>query len=355
MRKHATSSIAVLLSFTCGCYTTRQVSNTTSNPIAQPSPEEGFVVQAADGKNLRIDPNSQLRFLRVDGSVSPWFHASELVVSAEGVLLQNTTDGLLWSDVANIEVKNFSGGKTLGAIAISTAAVLVIVVAIAGAKGGSGGGGGRGTVKPVGGSKGGGRGGSNIRINGGTGMYINPQPGLNVSGTPIDTRSLGSVNLASPDPSLAQPMFPQEAERKAKAQMVVALDTSTAGPAASPAGAFSVGASVVARFGNTLEMGGGLRQLLPSGPQPIPTTFGFFRFGLHLNLDQRHLFAVPINFDLGTNLDNDAYLMKINTGLRFNATPGITIGVMPFSPTYLETPQGFGWSFPSSAELSFSF
>jgi hypothetical protein len=352
MRRHATSSVALLLSFTCGCYTTRQVSNAAATPITQPSPLEGFVVQASDGRNLRIDPNSQLRFQRVDGGLSPWFHASALVVSEEGVLIQNTADGLLWSDVVNVEVKNFSGGKTLGAIAISSAAIVVIVAAIAGSKGGSGGG--RGTVKPLGGSKGGSRGGGNIYINSSPGIYINPQPGIN--GAPlVDTRTLGGSGLTAPDPSLAQSMFPQEAERKAKAQMVVALDASTAGPTDNPAGAFSLGGSVVARMGNTLEIGGGLRQILPTGPTPIPTTFGFFRFGLHLNLDQRHLFAVPINFDLGTNFDSDSYLMKINTGLRFNATPNIAIGILPFSPTYLETRQGFGWSFPSSAEMSFSF
>ena len=354
MRRHATSSIAVLLSFTCGCYTTHQISNAATTPIAQPSPEDGFIVQTEDGRNLRIDPNSQLRFLRVDGSISPWFHASELVVSEEGVLLQNTTDGLLWSDIVNVEVKNFSGSKTLGAIAISTAAVLVIVVAIAGSKGG--GGGGRGTVKPVGGGNKGGNWGNNVRINGGTGIYINPQPGLGVAMPPVDTRSLGGAGLASPDPSLALPMFPQEAERRAKAQAVVSIEAGAGGELAVPrVGAPSASATVVARFGNTIELGGGLRQLLPTGPGPTPATFGFFRFGLHLNLDQKHRVAVPISFDLGTNLDNDSYLMKINTGLRVSLTPNTTLGVLPFSPTYLETPGSFGWSFPSSAELSFSF
>ena len=358
MRQRTTSSIAVLLSFTCGCYTTRQVSNTTT-PIAQPSPTDGFVIQATDGRNLRIDPNSQLRFQRVDGSSSPWYHTSELVVSSEGVLLQNTADGLFWSDVAGIEVKNFSGGKTLGAIAISTAAILVIVVAIVGAKGG-GGGGGRGTVKPVGGgSKGGGSHWGNnggVHINGGTGIYINPQPGLGIATPPADTHSLGGAGFTAPDPSLAQPMFPQEVERKAKAQAVVSLEAGAGGEVTVPrSGAPSASATVVARFGNTLELGGGLRQLLPINSGLVPTTFGFFRLGLHLNLDQRHLVAVPVSFDMGTNLDNDSSLMKINMGLRVSLTPNTTLGVLPFSPTYLNTPEGFGWSFPSSAELSFAF
>lgn len=308
--------------------------------------------------------------------MSPWFRISELVVSNEGVLRQNTTDGMFWSDIVDIEAKNFSGGKTLGVVAISAAVVLVVIAAIAGADGG---GGGRGSVKPAGGGNGGlggwntkggsggstggsagGGGGTSSGGNFGGGIHVHPHPnyysgGPNYQPPPRpDVQLLGAANFAIPDPTLAAPMFQEETERKAKAHVVAAVEATSVGDAFNPAAAPSMSAAAVVRLGNVVEIGGGFRQMFPtqlSGPEGL----GFFRFGLNLNLDQRHLFAVPIGFDMGTSFGNDAILYKVNAGLRLNITPNVAVGAYPLNPTYFENTTGFGWGFPSSAELSFSF
>jgi hypothetical protein len=380
MQKRLTAPLAVLLSFTCGCYTTRHVQNVT--PVAQPTTEEGVVVTANDGQKVRIDPNTQLRFQRSDGTFTPWFRVSELVGSQEGVFRQGTADGMYWADIADVEAKNFSGGKTLGVIALSAAIVAVVIVAVIGAEGGGGGGGGRGTVKPAGGggggklggwnSKGGGSAGSNgggvnsggsVNNGGGVngGIYIGPHyhnhyysAGPNPTVIRPEQQLLGAANFAIPDPSLAQPMFHEETERQAKAQLVASVEGSTVGDQFNPAAAASVSAAGVVRFGNTVEFGGGFRQMMPtqlSGPEAL----GFLRFNLHLNLDQRHLFAVPLGLDAGVGFDGNSLLYKVNAGLRLQVTPTVSVGAYPFNPTYFENNTGFGWGFPSSAELSFSF
>lgn len=68
------------------------------------------VVRDHDGDEVRIDPNSEVRFLRTDGSWTPWHQASDLWVSDDGVLVPYTAKigeldrvrvaGLTESDVA---------------------------------------------------------------------------------------------------------------------------------------------------------------------------------------------------------------------------------------------------------------
>jgi hypothetical protein len=72
------------------------------------------VVTDHDGDEVRIDPNSDVRFQRTDGSWTPWRHASSLWVSDDGVLVPYSADigeldrvsveGLSETDLAELRV-----------------------------------------------------------------------------------------------------------------------------------------------------------------------------------------------------------------------------------------------------------
>jgi hypothetical protein len=67
------------------------VSTTTSLAPAQMSAGPGaaaaILVPTADGKNVSVTLDSELRFQRRDGSFTPWFKAGEIFVNDDGVLV----------------------------------------------------------------------------------------------------------------------------------------------------------------------------------------------------------------------------------------------------------------------------
>lgn len=369
LQRRSASSVAALvsLSFTCGCYTTHTLPTQATNPITQQVHDDALVIEL-DGQPVRVDPNSRIRFLRADGSYSDWFRVSELAVSEEGVL-RREGDGLLWADIQAAELKNFSGGKTLGALAITTAAVVVVVAVLAAGDGGSGGGG-RGAVKPpkgVGrpgsGRPGVGRPGPNLNGCCVTAINVNPGPPVQVQ-APVDERALGKPGMATPDAGLAQQTFPEEVKRRAAASLVASFDvTSDLSDTRGAAAGFdrtSASVALSGRFYNVFELGGGLRQyLLPESEAGralavgVPSTIGFLRAGLHLPLGARHLVAAPVSVDMGAL--SDLFFFKVNAGMRFQLNESFALGAFPLNPTLLQTNEASAWTFPSSLELSVRF
>jgi hypothetical protein len=129
-----------------GCRTTTLLDGSATTALRIPGRAGALVVRTPEGHRLHIGENSRLRFLLHDGSWTEQVDGREVCVNEE-VVARCAGDGaeglgLRWADVEGVEVDNFDGLKTFGAVVLVTALVaVVVVVVILGAKGGGGGGG----------------------------------------------------------------------------------------------------------------------------------------------------------------------------------------------------------------------
>jgi hypothetical protein len=149
-----------------GCRTTTLLDGSATTALRVPGRAGKLVVRTPEGHRLHIGENSRLRFLLHDGSWTEQVDGRDVCVNEE-VVARCAGDGveglaLPWADVEGVEVDNFDGLKTFGAVVLVTALVaVVVVVVILGAKGGGGGGGGGGHLG------GGGGGGGHLAAGGG--------------------------------------------------------------------------------------------------------------------------------------------------------------------------------------------
>jgi len=129
-----------------GCRTTTLLDGSATTALRVPGRAGELVVKTPEGHRLHVGENSRLRFLLHDGSWTEQVDGRDVCVNEE-VVARCAGDGvegiaLPWADVEGVEVDNFDGLKTFGAVVLVTALVAaVVVVVILGAKGGGGGGG----------------------------------------------------------------------------------------------------------------------------------------------------------------------------------------------------------------------
>jgi len=142
-----------------GCRTTTLLDGSAATALRVPGRAGELVVRTPEGHRLHIGENSRLRFLLHDGSWTEQVAGHDVCVNEEVVApcAGDGTQGLAlrWADVEGVEVDNFDGLKTFGAVVLVTALVaVVVVVVILGVKGGGGGGGGGGHLAGGGGGGG---------------------------------------------------------------------------------------------------------------------------------------------------------------------------------------------------------
>jgi hypothetical protein len=70
-----------------GCYSSTVISKAGLAPLHSGDQSEGAVVYTAKGEAVKLDPNSEIRFERVDGTFSPWLTVRDLYVSDDGVFV----------------------------------------------------------------------------------------------------------------------------------------------------------------------------------------------------------------------------------------------------------------------------
>lgn len=70
-----------------GCYSSSSVPAGSLGRLHTGGKGVGTVVTAEDGEAVRLDPNSEIRFTRVDATTTRWFSVSELQVNDEGVFV----------------------------------------------------------------------------------------------------------------------------------------------------------------------------------------------------------------------------------------------------------------------------
>jgi hypothetical protein len=144
-----------------GCRTTTLLEGPATTALRVPGRSGELVVRTPEGHRLHIGEDSRLRFLLRDGSWTEQVNGRDVCVNEE-VVARCADDGaqwlaLQWADVEGVEVDNFDGLKTFGAVVLVTAVVaVVVVVVVLGVRGGGWGGGGGGHLTGGGGGGGGG-------------------------------------------------------------------------------------------------------------------------------------------------------------------------------------------------------
>jgi hypothetical protein len=305
--------------------------STTTVPVSSIRPG---VVHDHEGDEVRIDPNSEVRFERTDGAWTDWYSASDLKVNDDGVIFP-TEEGMRWSDVKSAEVKNLSGGKTLvGVVAVSAVAVGLVAVALIARKA---------PELP-------------LKIAGEAVVHtVVRLPHVRFSGSGSASSS-GDDGPSSPTaPAFEAPvsndahsMFDAHARRRAAVRFGAAADY---GATILQPNAWTASGVGILRFTDLFEIGGGVRLL--RGDRVY-----FGRAGLHAELDARQLFALPFSIDMGGS-STVAFHARLNFGLRVRILDGLYLGIHPLNPAYTRlrdpNPMAPRWSFPSTVETSFTF
>lgn len=293
-------------------------------------------------------PSGRWRARLPDGGWTAWMRGSALMQAHDrGLVLES---GVLWSDIREAEIRNFSGGKTLGLIVVG-AAVATAVIALAAA----------------GESPGGSSVGHSDKVVNNVAHAVHH--GLHITAAILNTHQpLPTWRAPLPSPSVAQPalrsstsgsttLFTGVTRRKATLEVVPSLQSMST--LAAPEGleqSFALGL----RLQQVWEFGGGLRMANLAAPKGDPAfrVIGFGRAGLHLNLDDKHRVAVPLSIDIGAG-QGILLQTRLNLGVRIRVGDKLTVGVAAPSPTLLRMmgPNNkpvHRWSFPAGLELSYA-
>ncbi len=286
-------------------------------------------------------PSGRWRAKLADGSWTGWMQGPALADAHQhGLRLES---GVLWAHIAKAEVRNFSGGKTLGLI-VGGAAIIATLAAL---------GGGNKALKTHPSAA------HIVAHSAARTLYFTSLVLNNPRYTPRVSaiRSEGQDSLQEAT-SGSTALFSGLTRRRANIEVVPSLQSLAT--LSAPEGLEQT-ASLSLRLRKVWELGGGMRAAGLAAPQgPTELRFvGFARAGLHLNLDADHRFAVPLSIDAGAG-QGVLLQMRLNLGLRIRVTERFTLGLSAPSPT-LTTMRGADpkkvqsrWSFPAGIELSFA-
>jgi hypothetical protein len=357
--------------------------------------KDHVVVSGQEGTSMRLDPHSELRFLLRSGEVTGWVRGQDLWRSELGLSFAEEGGVFFvgWNELAGVEVRNLSGGKTAAAVVIGIVIVgLVVLAVIAMAKGGGGPGG---SGNKIGGGKSKSKASSGLahrpvarrrllrRGRGGVHFHIPlaialgahhhhphgpadaPPPPPPPPGPPRaapqpepEAPPEGAVDIHAPagaspapgpnsssegraggaDKSTRMPavrLFDDGVRRRSWIQL---WGNVAAGTELARFEGYTGSVAAGIRIRDVVELGGGFRNHLarPRGDDAEgldPGYVGFGRLGMHLWLDDGHRFALPIGVDAGAGSPVRLHL-RANIGLRVFPTRSLSIGLFPFNPSF---------------------
>lgn len=341
-----------------GCYATHAV----EGPQIARLHQGDRIVQSVEGSGVNVGPNSNIRFWRNDGSVTPWVRADSLLVSEEGVLMAGSQgDGLRWSDVQWAEVNEVSGTHTLLIVAASGILVAGVAVLIAAAAAGGDGGSGNWDCGGCSGVYCGGWG-------GGGGSHAPPPPEGTLESRGFDdahppTRGLTGPALYSPGfnaplSGSARSMFTADERRRADIKFTVAIEGGVLAGRGRPGGEFYQSVDAGIRLNDVVDLGVGVSRLGFEG-DPLLSSEGAMpigHVGVHCNLDPRHVVAMPLAIEGGALADGSAEF-RLVWGLRFQVSEMNYVAIYPLNPTVRRYvgPQTDYWVWPTTFELGATF
>lgn len=340
MRSLARAGLLLSTPWALGCYSTSAVP-------AESLPQRGLSRPAAlatsDGA-VKLDPNSRVRLLRLDGLYTPWVSASDLYIDANGISVHDDerNEGLAWAEVQGAEVENLNGGVTAVAVVGVSALIVGVVLMALSSKGGGGSSSAGGAVRAADGA---------IRIAG----AASRSGGGTRASEPVHhgtASTFGSALGPLTANSSVEPIFDEGAQRRSLLRLTGAID---AARGFTDRGPMQAGAVAALRLWNFIEVGGGGRMIgTTDAPSESYRTVAFGRVGVHGELDARRRLALPFSVDLGGGA-RGAYA-RLNGGLRVRVYDEVSIGLYPFNPTFDQAGnRKRPWTFQSGVETSFAF
>ena len=327
-----------------GCYGSSTVVGAQTAALHRSEQGDGSVLVADDGSPVRLDGDSELRFTRTDGTWTDWIGARDLLVNDDGVFLkpdddQPLVDGLKWSDVKSVEVKNLDRGETMIAVVAISAAVVGLIVVAMKSKGNL----------PLpnlnhvdfhvnASSNGGGGGGGDAAV---------PTPG----GESV----LAEPTLEAPNASGAKDLLDGDTRRRSVVEVVGALE----GGGETTGSGLRLGTAMLAlRAFDFLDFGVGARWIsfgLVDGRQAY--VLPVFRFGMHADLDAHRRIALVFGVEMGASHDVLDHV-RVDWGIRCRVYDEMWLGVDPLTPIYDRFASGIhgpAWSAPTTLLVGFAF
>lgn len=347
-----------------GCFHTRSVAGPDMRAIARGAKS----VRTVEGPRVRVDPNSNVRFHRSDGTTTPWIKAGDLVVNDDGVMLAESygRDGLRWGDVVYSEVNNTSGGYTVLVVAGSAALIALIVAAIAAGSDADVDVDGCGNCNGFTGCYIGGHSHSHVDYyptgeyppNYDGGPVIRSSKGIDEARLPpqnLPDPALGSYGLDLPSEHNAQPLFNADENRRADVGFTVFAE---GGALHYDPEYFQTSLGGGFRFNNMWEIGGGVTRFGGPGDAIVgtDTMYPFVRLGLHNDLDPGRFVAIPTSVEVG-GLPGRATHVRFIYGVQVRISPFNYIGIYPANVVFRrnEKTQSDEWTAPTTLEFGAIF
>lgn len=242
-----------------------------------------------------------------------------------------TLVGYDWEDVAGMEIRNLSGGRTLAAIiGTSAAAVVVLPVALA--------------VNSLGASS---------TTSSGPSSSSGSDATLRFGGL-TTTNGDWSPQLAGPASLGARPLFTLGTRVRSIVRVTAAIDAT----AATNADFFASGLIARVRLMEMLEIGGGVRRSFTHIDGTTKrSTSGVFQFGLHVPLDAPGRVGIALGIENGSG-GAIARDVRLPWGPRFQPTSGRWfVSLQPATPSYLRmnNVEKGRWSLNIGGEVGMSF
>ena len=290
-------------------------------------PEGSEITVDAHGASLSSEPivltawldTAFARVPRRPGALGTWTLEGLAPMSGDEALValhRPTLRGWQWDDIAEIEVRNLSGSKTLGAI-IGYSALTVALLPFA------------------------------LLLHGSPSFSGPPGPGGGGPPGPSgEAETPRGTWTGGPSPTVtAPPLFSTGADVRAVVQPLLVLD------GAASRDFRATGAIAKIRIGQLFEIGGGVRETFAAGQR---STTGVFQAGFHLPLDAGMRVAIPLGFEAGGG-GNVARDLRLPWGIRYNADRWF-VTALPATPSYFRLHDNRArWSLAAGLEVGALF
>lgn len=351
-------AVFVLASSMFACTTTERVDAQSLLALRARGPSsKPLTLQTADGRRVRLDPQSKLQFLMKDGTKTSPIAARHLAITSDG-MIQNGQKRLSLDDVKQVEVKNVDGVKsyflTVGIVGVAAVVVAAAMTEDANNR----------KRPPIVG-----RPASPERV-------ARPSPRIRTRAwRPIPRHRHRFVDtydyhygywygygyhapyfsrtqtVSTPAPSSApsvQKLFTPYASRKSTFSMMLHTD---AGYSFDRRNGTTLGVGLGVAVMDMFELSGGARfsRLATDDNNAV----AYLRAGGNFPLEASDLLGAPIHLELGFNGDGFQQ-MRVVWGLRFRFHP-VELAVLPFNPQLSQFEDQTSWDFPTTLQVAYRF
>ena len=330
------------------CSTTERISGASLNALRYGGPStRSLVLEDPNGTRIRLDPNSEIRFLLRDGRRTDWIQAGGLAVTGDGRIIDGDRQ-LPIDQVETVEIENVDGVKTyfltLGIVAVAAALIAMAVISAEGGDSSSSSSDGQPRI-----ATGGTQRTRAPRVGGSAWIHADPwlYPGQPAPGFVVP---VGGAPAGPPAPvESPNQLFSTGAIRRSSVATLLQLELGY-GFDERTGGGMSVGAGFA--FAHMFELTGGFRLNDLAGPQQI--SMGFVRAGGNFPFEAGDGFGAPIALDVAFNGQGFAQ-MRVLWGFRWRFGGQFEIALLPANPQLNRVNDQLYWDFPSQVQVGYRF